>query len=130
MNSPVILSAGERKARRLALASWIALILWCVMCEAWLAPLRPGGSWLVLKSLPLLLPLRGLLRENPDAMQWALLLVLAYLAEGLVRVFEPAPWRWAAAGEIFFAGMFFVTAIIALRPFKRAAKARREQQDS
>lgn len=118
-------SAGERRAWRLAVASCVALAIWCLAWETLLAPLRPGGSWLALKCLPLLIPVRGLFRRDPDAMQWALLIVLAYLAEGLVRVFDPAPVRWAAAGEIFFVTVFFVAAVIYLRPYKRAAKAAR-----
>ena len=43
---------------RLAAASLIALLALCLAWELWLAPLRPGGSMLVLKALPLLLPLR------------------------------------------------------------------------
>lgn len=121
----VELSRSERKAWRVALASWISLAVWCVLCELWFAPIRPGGSWLALKILPLLIPLRGMLGRKPDAMQWAVLIVLLYLAEGLVRVFEPAPYREAAAGEILFAAVFFVAALIYLRPYKRAAKARR-----
>ncbi|MEF9943503.1 MAG: DUF2069 domain-containing protein [Burkholderiaceae bacterium] len=121
----VQLTALEAKAWRFALASWAALFIWCLLCELVLAPIRPGGSWLAIKALPLLIPLRGMIKRNPDSMQWALLIVLAYLAEGLVRVFEPAPYREAAAGEIAFATLFFVAAVMYLRPYKRAAKARR-----
>ena len=45
-----------------ASTSLIALIFLCVAWELWLAPLRPGGSWLVLKALPLLAPLMGILK--------------------------------------------------------------------
>ena len=37
-----------------ASASLVALIVLCVAWEAWLAPLRPGGSWMILKVVPLL----------------------------------------------------------------------------
>lgn len=125
MNTAIELSVGERKAWRIAVSSWVALAIWCLLWELVLAPIRPGGSWLALKCLPLAIPLRGMLDRNPDSMQWALLIVLAYLTEGLVRVFDPAPIRWAAAGEIFFVIVFFVSAVVYLRPYKRAAKARR-----
>ena len=51
----------------------------------WLAPLRPGGSLLVLKVLPLLIPLTGILRGRVYTYQWASMLILAYFAEGIVR---------------------------------------------
>ena len=35
-------------------ASLLLLIALCIAWETVLAPLRPGGSWLVLKVLPLL----------------------------------------------------------------------------
>lgn len=115
----------QRRALRLAIASWLALGALCLAWELWLAPIRPGGSWLALKALPLLLPLRGLLRGDAKSMQWALLLVLAYLLEGTVRAFEPAPYGTLAWIELLLVAVFFVAAVVYLRPFKRAARARR-----
>jgi uncharacterized membrane protein len=70
---------------RLASASLIALIGLCIAWELWLAPLRPGGSMLVLKALPLLVPLFGLLRGKRYTHQWTSFLALAYFTEGVVR---------------------------------------------
>jgi uncharacterized membrane protein len=70
---------------RIALLSLIALIALCVAWEFRLAPLRAGGSWLILKALPLLLPMPGILRARRYTHQWTSMLVLAYLGEGLVR---------------------------------------------
>lgn len=75
----------QRAAWLAACAAWIALILLGVAWELLLAPLRPGGSWLVLKVLPLLLPLRGLLHGRRYTFQWSTLLVWAYFVEGVVR---------------------------------------------
>jgi uncharacterized membrane protein len=118
------LSVGQRRGWQVARVAWIALLVLCVAWELWLAPIRPGGSWLVLKALPLLLPLRGVWRGDVHSLQWALLLVLAYLMEGAVRAFEPAPYSTLAWIELVLVGAFFVGAIVYLRPFKRAAKAR------
>jgi uncharacterized membrane protein len=60
-------------------------------------------------------------------MQWALLAVTLYAAEGAVRVFEAPPAATLAALELLLAATFYVAAIVYLRPFKRAAR-RREQQ--
>ena len=53
-----------------ASVSLIALIFLCLTWELWLAPLRPGGSWLVLKLLPLLAALMGVLRGRRYTLQW------------------------------------------------------------
>lgn len=124
----VQVGAREQIALRVAQAAWVGLIVWCLAWEAWLAPLRPGGSWLVLKFVPLLFTLRGVLRGEPDALQWSLLIVLLYLAEATVRLFEPAPVRWMAIIELALVLAFFVAAIVFLRPYKRAARARRARE--
>jgi len=123
--SPPSLTPAQRTAWRVAAASWLALLALVVLWEWQLAPLRPGGSWLLLKALPLLLPLRGVLRGDAKAMQWATLLVLLYIAEGSVRVYDAPPVRVLAAIEMAIGLTFFVAAIVYLRPFKQAARARR-----
>jgi uncharacterized membrane protein len=121
------ITARQRVAWHAAVAAWLALIALCILWETWIAPLRPGGSWLVVKALPLALALRGVLRGDAYTMQWALMLSLAYLLEGVVRMFDPAPVRTLAAIEIALAVVFFVAAIVYLRPMKLAAKARRTE---
>lgn len=68
--------------------SLIALIALCVAWELWLAPLKTGGSMLVLKVLPLLLPLFGILRGKRYTYQWASMLILFYFTEGTVRAWS------------------------------------------
>jgi len=71
-----------------ASVSLIALIGLCVAWELWLAPLKPNGSMLVLKVLPLLLPLFGILRGKRYTYQWASMLILLYFTEGVVRAWS------------------------------------------
>ena len=71
--------------RWVAVASVLALIVLGVAWELWLAPLRPGGSWLVLKVLPLCIPVAGLLRRRMYTYRWVSLLVWPYFIEGVVR---------------------------------------------
>lgn len=123
MNPPA-LTAAQQAARRAAAVAWVALLLLAVLWEWLLAPLRPGGSWLLLKAVPLLLPLAGVLRGDVKVMQWALLLVLLYIAEGSVRAADPPPAGTLAMIEIALGLAFFVAAIVYLRPFKKAARAR------
>ncbi len=75
-------------AARLQLAAstcLIALIFLCLAWELWLAPLKPGGSWLVLKAVFLLPPLFGILRGKRYTYKWVSLFIMFYLTEGLVR---------------------------------------------
>jgi uncharacterized membrane protein len=125
--SALALSPTQRAAWRVASGAWIALLALVVSWEWWLAPLRPGGSWLVLKALPLLLPLPGVLRGDARVMQWALLLVLAYVAEGAVRAADAPPAATMAMIEFTLGLVFFAAAIVYLRPFKKAARARARQ---
>ena len=73
-----------------ALFALVALIVLAVAWERWLAPLRPGGSALVLKALPLVCALPGVWRRKLYTLHWASMLVLLYLAEGIVRHHNPA----------------------------------------
>ena len=76
----------SRWLNHLTSSSLVLLLFLCLAWELWLAPLRPGGSMLALKALPLLLPLFGILRGKRYTHQWTSMLALAYLAEGLVRL--------------------------------------------
>lgn len=101
---------------RAALASLLALIVLCLAWELRLAPLRPGGSWLVLKVLPLLAPLFGILHLRRYTFQWASMLILVYLAEGAVRAStESGTSRWLAVLEILFAVIFFFATVLYAR---------------
>ncbi len=93
---------------RAAFANLLVLSALCLAWELWLAPLRPGGSSLVLKTLPLLAPVFGVLHARRYTFQWSSLLALAYLAEGVVRTAtEPNVSRWLAVLEMLFALTFF-----------------------
>ncbi|MEO6354409.1 MAG: DUF2069 domain-containing protein [Burkholderiaceae bacterium] len=103
--------------------SLIALIALCVAWELVLSPLRPGGSWLVLKVVPLLLPLRGVLKRDNYTLQWSSMLILLYFMEGLVRATSDkglsATLGWI---EVALTVIFFFCTILYLRPLKQAAK--------
>lgn len=73
---------------RAAAASLLALALLELLWELWLAPLKPGGSWLALKAVPLLALTPGVVRGRVRARQWTLLLLPWYGAEGVVRAFS------------------------------------------
>ncbi len=96
--------------------SLIALIFLSVAWELWLAPLRPGGSGLVMKTLPLLLPLMGILKGRRYTYQWAPMLMLIYFTEGVVRAWSDTGLSAGLAGvEIVLSVTFFLAAIFYAR---------------
>ena len=91
-----------------AIASLVALILLCVAWELWLAPLRPGGSYLALKALPLTFPLVGLFTSRRRTYQWSSMFILAYFTEGVMRAWGDRGLSQAlAAGEVLLSALFF-----------------------
>ena len=111
-----------------AVGSLIALIVLCIGWEWMLAPLRPGGSWLVLKVIPLLLPLRGVIKRDVYTMQWSSMLILLYFTEGIVRGFSDkglsAKLGWIEVGLVC---VFFFCTVFYLKPYKKAAKKLAQQ---
>lgn len=111
-----------------AVASIVVLIALCVAWELALAPLRPGGSWLVLKVLPLLIPLRGILKRDIYTLQWSSMLILVYLAEGTVRGLTDTGLSAILAWiEVALVCIFFTCSLLFLRPYKKAAKTMAQQ---
>lgn len=111
-----------RAAQVTAAAALLGLILLCLAWELWLAPLRPGGSWLALKAAPLALPLGGILAGRRYTFQWTSLLSLAYFAEGAVRSFaETGASRALAAGEVALSLMLLAAAVSYSRAAPRSA---------
>jgi uncharacterized membrane protein len=111
-----------RTAQAAATVALLALILLCLTWELWLAPLRPGGSWLALKALPLALPLTGIFSGKRYTYQWSSLLILGYVAEGATRAWADAGLsRNLACGEVLLSLAFFAAAVSYARATRAAA---------
>jgi uncharacterized membrane protein len=105
-----------RLSRTLAVGSLIGLILLSLLWELWLAPLRPGGSWLVLKALPLCIPLAGLLKNRMYTYRWVSLVVWLYFAEGVIRLQgDTWPSNACAAVEILLCLILFTASALHVR---------------
>lgn len=121
MNAP---SPFVNTTRWLAVGSVLALILLSLAWELLLAPLRPGGSWLALKALPLCIPLAGLLKNRLYTYRWVSLVVWLYFIEGVVRAWsDKTPGNYLAMAEIALCVLLFVacTAHVRLRLGPRGA---------
>jgi uncharacterized membrane protein len=108
--------------RRIAAISLTALIVLCLAWELWLAPLRPGGSLLALKALPLALPLSGIFKGRRYTYQWSSMLILAYFAEGVTRAWSERGTSQLLAGvEVVLSVVFFAAAVSYARRTRAAA---------
>lgn len=115
--------------RTAAVACVLGLIALALAWELWAAPLRPGGSWLALKALPLCLPLAGLLRHRLYTYRWVSLGVWLYFTEGVVRAAsDSAPSRYWALAEVALCVALFVACVLYIR--RRLASARTLPQDA
>ncbi|AWW44586.1 DUF2069 domain-containing protein [Polynucleobacter paneuropaeus] len=122
------LPANKNPYQLLALAAFVDLFILCVCWEWFISPLRPEGSWLILKALPLLLPMRGIWKGNVYTMQWASMLILLYITEGLVRITESGWNFYLAILETVLATVAFVSLLMYLKPIKAEAKAKNKAQ--
>ena len=108
--------------RRGAGACLVALIALCIAWELWLAPLRPGGSYLALKALPLVLPLMGIVQGHRRTFQWSSLMILAYFAEGATRAWSDAGLsQRLAMAEVILSAAFFSLVVSYARLTRAAA---------
>lgn len=119
-------NSTRTKAYWAANLSLLALIALCVSWELVIAPIRPGGSWLVLKVLPLLLVVPGLLKSRVRTYQATSLLVWIYFAEGATRASsDPALASQLMAGfEILLSVVLFAAVAVYARTFKAPKKAK------
>ena len=110
--------------RWLAAGSLLALITLCLAWELVLAPLRPGGSWLALKALPLCIPLAGILKNRMYTYRWVSLVIWLYFIEGVVRAWgDTRPGAWLAGGEIALCIVLFTACTLLVRLRQRTARA-------
>ena len=113
---------SARGAWRAACACLVALIFLCVAWELFLAPLKPGGSWLVLKVLPLMAPLFGVLRAKRYTFQWSTLMIWIYAAEGATRMYtDKGLSAGLAAAELVLALAYFTSAVAFLKASRTGA---------
>lgn len=95
--------------RKIALFGYFALLIFMPL---WLLVLSPSESLstlttLILFTLPLLFPLKGLLQGNPFTYAWSNFIVLIYFLHSLTTLWVlPSDRIWAILELIFASTMF------------------------
>ena len=104
------------------LASYLGMLAWQIIWHGMLpAPLGAQNAWLaLLASLPLLIPLFGLVRFRYRSMVWSGLLLLFYMTIGVMEAWSNPPQRGPAVLQILLA-VYYVYA------FKRRNQAIQKQ---
>ena len=121
MNTPITADQKSSSSlvtttRVLAVGSLLGLIILGLAWELVLAPLRPGGSWVALKVLPLCVPLAGLLKNRMYTYRWVSLMVWLYFTEGVVRAYsDKAPGNYLAMLEVVLCLALFVACALHVR---------------
>ena len=112
-------------ARWLALAAYVALMALLAAWYGWLHPPRvvPPAAAVALALVPLLPALPGLLRGRPYTHAWASLLILAYLAHGIMESLAAPAQAGLARLEVVLASLFFAAALLYAR-----VRGRQERQ--
>lgn len=113
--------SAARAAWLAACGTLVALLFLCLAWELFLAPVKPGGSWLALKALPLLAPLFGVLRGRRYTFKWSTLLIWAYAAEGSARMYTDRGVSAGLAGsELLLSLAYFAAAVLYLKTTRAA----------
>ena len=115
--------------RLIAWFSWFALIVLCILWEAVLAPIKPGGSWAVIKVVPMLFALKGIWQARNYTMQWASMLVMLYFIEGVVRLNDKGLSAYLAGLEIVLSLVAYFALLAYLKPLKKVAKMKKAQEE-
>lgn len=88
---------------RTAVAGLLGLLFNSLAWPLWYSPGGPYPEWMILKAVPLLLPLRGLLHGRRRTHQWASFLALPYVMGSIGAIYGfLVPPRFT--GALDFAG--------------------------
>lgn len=101
----------------------IALIALGIAWELMLDPIRPGGSWLALKVVPLVIGLNGLRQGRIYTFKWMSLAIWIYVGEALVRIVGlTASERLLAWNSLFLSVGLAITVLAGARAQIRIKK--------
>jgi uncharacterized membrane protein len=101
--------------RAITLTSVLILIAIVVCWQLWPQPTLKGAVQSIVLSLPLILPLAGLWKNNRYTYRWATLCVLPYFVVGLTETIANPETRGWTSAMLVFALTWFVSLVAFLR---------------
>lgn len=122
-------------ARWATLLGYFGLLALLLNWFSWIAPTTnvPRALPLIVLTVPLLFPLRGLLHGKTYTHAWVSLLALPYFAIGVDVAFNRLDQRWLGLAMIFFSLLLFIGAVFfsySMKKIRKAQQAALEVEDS
>ena len=113
--------------RRIALATYLALLALVVVWELALAPATPvpRAFWAAIKAIPLLLPLYGLSRARLNTHVIAALVVMLYFCEGVAAVYLAT--KSGSADQLVYGALEITAALVFIGAATFHVRFRRHQ---
>jgi len=111
-------------AQNLALSGYFSLLMILMLNISWLIPSRhfPTALVLIVIASPLLLPMRGLLKNNTYTYQWASFLALPYFAHGISEMSAYPDFWYAGLMETLTSILMYIGCVMYARIFKKELK--------
>jgi uncharacterized membrane protein len=101
-------------SKHLLKASYLGLVLLQPLWHAVLPPPAGAGNWLLaaMATVPLLLPLKGLLANSLRSMTWAGYLVMLYLVIGIMEAWSNPAQRLPALAQTVLVIIFVASVLL------------------
>ena len=97
--------------KRIAQFGYFGLLLFVPIWHLWLSPPDLGVSPTLVTFIwfiPLLFPLKGIIKENPYTFAWSAFLALLYIMHAIVILYSAPAERILASIELIFASLFLL----------------------
>lgn len=103
-------------------SSYLALIALQLVWHWLLPPPGGAGSWMLalVATLPLLMPLKGVLSGSLRSMTWAGYLVMLYLVIGVMEAWANPPQRIPALAQVLLVVVFVGSVLAFSRPDRQS----------
>jgi uncharacterized membrane protein len=127
--SQTILNNSEPSQQKLPLSYWVALVSLFVLVgigiatELWLAPLKPGGSWLAFKVIPYSLAIPGMIKGRAYTGQWLSMMLMLPFIESVLRLQDQGLIATMSSIQLLCTLICFISLLMWNYPKKKLAKA-------
>ncbi|PMH41067.1 hypothetical protein BCU68_05140 [Vibrio sp. 10N.286.49.B3] len=111
------MAAGTKRWRIFALSSHLCLLVWVILWQSMLSPHPHLDQWIVTIawSIPLLLPLPGIVQGKPYTHAWGNFVLMLYFLHALTIIYINGGERLIAAIELLLTSGAFIGNILFAR---------------